>query len=37
LVLPEQPAVPKAQEAFQPDGRLKDAKTRAAVENWAPN
>jgi chromate reductase, NAD(P)H dehydrogenase (quinone) len=33
LVLPEQTAVPKAQEAFQPDGKLKDAKTHAAVEN----
>ena len=32
LVLPDQVAVPKAGEAFQPDGSLKDAKQQAAVE-----
>ena len=33
LVLPEQIAVPKAQEAFRADGSLKDAKQQAAVKN----
>ncbi|MGQ0613862.1 MAG: NADPH-dependent FMN reductase [Planctomycetaceae bacterium] len=32
LLLPDQVAVPQAQEAFLPDGRLKDEKRRAAVE-----
>jgi NAD(P)H-dependent FMN reductase len=32
LVLPEQVAVPRAFEAFQADGTLKDAKQQAAVE-----
>ena len=32
LVLPEQVAIPKAHEAFNPDGTLKDAKQRAAIE-----
>jgi len=32
LVLPEQVAVPKAHEAFQPDGTLKDSKQQTAVE-----
>ena len=32
LVLPTQVAVPRANEAFQPDGTLKDDKQRAAVE-----
>ncbi len=32
VVLPEQVAVPQAQEAFLPDGRLKDEKRRASVE-----
>ena len=32
LVLPEQVAVPKASEAFNPDGSLKDSKQHAAVE-----
>ncbi len=32
LVLPDQVSVPKAHEAFQPDGSLKDAKQQAAVE-----
>ena len=32
LVLPDQVAVPKATEAFGPDGSLKDPKQRAAVE-----
>ncbi len=32
LVLPEQVAVSKAHEAFQEDGKLKDAKQQAAVE-----
>lgn len=32
LVLPDQLAVPKAHEAFNPDGSLKDAKQQAAVE-----
>ena len=32
LVIPDQIAIPKAHEAFGPDGRLKDAKQQAAVE-----
>ena len=32
LVLPEQVAIPKAHEAFNPDGSLKDAKQQPAVE-----
>jgi chromate reductase len=32
LVLPDQVAVPKANEAFKPDGSLKDPKLQAAVE-----
>ncbi len=32
LVLPEQVAVPKVHEAFQPDGTLKDSKQQTAVE-----
>ena len=32
LVLPDQVAVPKAHEAFQPDGALKDPKQQAAIE-----
>jgi chromate reductase, NAD(P)H dehydrogenase (quinone) len=31
-VLPDQVAIPRAHEAFQPDGALKDAKKQAAVE-----
>ena len=33
LVLPDQIAVSKAYEAFQPDGSLKDGKQQAAVQN----
>lgn len=32
LVMPEQIAIPKAHEAFNPDGSLKNAKQQAAVE-----
>jgi hypothetical protein len=32
IVLPEQIAVPKAHEAFGPDGSLIDAKQQAAIE-----
>ncbi len=32
LVLPDQVAVPRAHEAFQPDGALKDPKQQAAIE-----
>jgi NAD(P)H-dependent FMN reductase len=35
LVLPEQLTVPRAQEAFSDDGRLKDAKQQAALEKLA--
>jgi len=37
LVLPEQIAVSKAHEAFQPDGSLKDAKKQTAVEKLGAN
>lgn len=33
IVLPDQVAVPKANDAFQPDGSLKDSKQQTAVEN----
>jgi NAD(P)H-dependent FMN reductase len=33
LVLPEQVAVPKANDAFNPDGSLRDARQQANVEN----
>lgn len=33
IVLPDQIAVPKAHEAFNPDGSLKDAKLQASVAN----
>jgi NAD(P)H-dependent FMN reductase len=33
LVIPEQVAVSRAHEAFEPDGRIKDPKRHAAVEN----
>ena len=33
LVLPDQIAIPKANEAFSADGSLKDAKQLAAVQN----
>ena len=32
LVLPEQMAIPKANEAFNADGTLKDVKQQAAIE-----
>jgi NAD(P)H-dependent FMN reductase len=35
LVVPEQIAIPKAQEAFLPDGTLKDPKQQQAVEKVA--
>jgi len=35
LVIPEQFALPKANEAFNPDGTLKDAKQQASVANVA--
>jgi len=37
IVLPDQVAVPKAHEAFNPDGSLKDPKQQAAVENLGRN
>ena len=37
IVLPEQVAVPKAHEAFTPEGALKDAKQAAAVERLGTN
>lgn len=33
IVLPDQLAIPRAFEAFQPDGSLKDAKQQAGIEN----
>ena len=33
LVLPDQVSIPKAHEAFEPDGMLKDKKKQAAVED----
>jgi NAD(P)H-dependent FMN reductase len=35
IVLPEQLAIPKAGDAFQPDGTLKDPKQQAGFENIA--
>ncbi len=35
--LPDQLAVPKAAEAFQPDGSLKDPKQQVAVEKLGRN
>ncbi len=35
LVIPDQVAVPRAHEAFGPDGKLLDAKIQAGVENVA--
>jgi len=35
LILPDQVAVPRAHEAFNPDGSLKDPKQQAAIENLA--
>ncbi len=32
IILPTQISIPQAHEAFQPDGKLKDAKKHAAVE-----
>jgi chromate reductase len=32
IVLPDQVAVPKAHEAFQPDGSLNDAKQQVGIE-----
>ncbi|MCG3136403.1 MAG: NAD(P)H-dependent FMN reductase [Phycisphaerae bacterium] len=37
IVLPDQVAIPKAMEAFQPDGSLVDSKLQAAVKNLAEN
>jgi len=37
IVLPDQVAVPKAHEAFNPDGSLKDPKQQAAVEQLGRN
>ncbi len=37
LVLPDQVAIPKAHEAFAPDGSLKDPKQQAAVEKLGAN
>ena len=37
FVLPDQIAVPRAHEAFQPDGTLKDSKQQASIEQLGRN